>query len=318
MCAVAAGDNRLFGPRFDVPVPADGYRWWYVDGISADGRCGIVVIAFVGSVFSPYYFNARKRGGADPENHVAINVGLYGPRRDLWAMTERGRGSLEREVEWFRVGPSGLAWRDGRLDIDIRERSAPLGRAISGRVLLEPHYLNGRSFPLDLEKRHRWRPIAPAATISVEMQSPSISWQGHGYFDTNAGERSLESDFERWNWSRGEDAGATSITYAVTQRDGAERALALHFDKNGNLSQTEVPPQVSMPRTGWRIDRPTRSASAPVVQRTLEDTPFYSRSLLTESVNNQRRLLMHESLALHRFRSFWVRMLLPFRMPRLR
>jgi len=29
--------------------------WWYVDAISDDGQHALSVIAFVGSVFSPYY-----------------------------------------------------------------------------------------------------------------------------------------------------------------------------------------------------------------------------------------------------------------------
>ena len=36
---------------------------------------GLTIIAFVGSVFSPYY---HWSGRAEPENHVAINVALYG------------------------------------------------------------------------------------------------------------------------------------------------------------------------------------------------------------------------------------------------
>ena len=27
---------------FDQAVPDSGYRWWYVDGVSADGRFGVV------------------------------------------------------------------------------------------------------------------------------------------------------------------------------------------------------------------------------------------------------------------------------------
>ncbi len=47
-------------PNFDRPVVPGGYAWWYVDGISADGEDAITVIAFVGSVFSPYYAAARR------------------------------------------------------------------------------------------------------------------------------------------------------------------------------------------------------------------------------------------------------------------
>ncbi len=305
-------------PRFDAPVPDGGYRWWYVDGMNADGSYGIVVIAFIGSVFSPYYFRARRRGSADPHNHVAINIGLYGPRRNLWAMTERSSRSLEREIDFFRVGPSSLTWRAGRLEIDINERSAPLGLRIAGRVVVEPACLNNRDFPLDAEGRHRWRPIAPDARISVQLDRPELSWQGDGYIDTNAGERALEDDFVRWNWSRAVSRSETLITYAVTQVDGRDRALALAFDESGSCSERDVPSESQLPGTLWKVDRPARSHAASVLLRTLEDTPFYTRSMLSASAGNEEYLMMHESLDLERFRSRWVRTLLPFRMPRVR
>ena len=47
-------------------VPHDGYRWWYVDALSADGRHGITIIAFIGSVFSPFYAWSRRKRPADP------------------------------------------------------------------------------------------------------------------------------------------------------------------------------------------------------------------------------------------------------------
>ncbi|HTW26804.1 MAG TPA: carotenoid 1,2-hydratase, partial [Acetobacteraceae bacterium] len=46
------------------------------------------VIAFIGSVFSPYYAWARRRGAADPHAYCAVNVLLHGPAR-RWTMTER-------------------------------------------------------------------------------------------------------------------------------------------------------------------------------------------------------------------------------------
>ena len=63
------------GPGFDAAVRPGGYAWWYVDAFSDDGRFGLTIIAFVGSVFSPYY---AWRGRRDPLDHCAINVALYG------------------------------------------------------------------------------------------------------------------------------------------------------------------------------------------------------------------------------------------------
>jgi carotenoid 1,2-hydratase len=320
MGAMAASPHLAQGsgrPRFDITVPDSAYRWWYVDGISDDGQLGIVVIAFIGSVFSPYYFRARDKGPADPLDYCAINVGLYNARNKLWAMTERGRDALDRGVDWFRVGPSSLHWHDDRLEIEIRERSMPLARRIQGKVVVRPKVLNARCFPLDAGRRHCWQPYAPSAHIDVQMSAPSYRWQGHGYFDTNNGERALEDDFKGWDWSRGERPSGTSISYAVTQLDGTQRALALHFGHDGQCREVAVPAAVELPRTRWRIGRLARTAGHPVVSRTLEDTPFYARSALAVRESDGDRLVMHESLDLMRFRSAWVRFLLPFRMPRI-
>ena len=65
--------------RFQQAVPPRGYAWWYLDAFSSDGRYGLTVIAFIGSVFSPYYFRARRRNPATAaEDHCALNVALYG------------------------------------------------------------------------------------------------------------------------------------------------------------------------------------------------------------------------------------------------
>ncbi len=77
MAAQSGGSRRRACCRTSVrlSVPAGGYAWWYVDGVSDDGRHGITVIAFLGSVFSPYYAWSRDK---DPIDHSAVNVVLYG------------------------------------------------------------------------------------------------------------------------------------------------------------------------------------------------------------------------------------------------
>ena len=50
--------------------------------------------------------------------------------------------------------------------------------------------------------------------------------------------------------------------------------------------------------------------------RTLEDTPFYTRSLLRLDGAGTGLPMVHESLSMERFDRGWVRCLLPFRMPR--
>ena len=57
----ACGRNDKTGPCFDLNIPSNGYGWWYMDGLSDDGTKAVSVIAFIGSVFSPWYsWSGRK------------------------------------------------------------------------------------------------------------------------------------------------------------------------------------------------------------------------------------------------------------------
>ena len=48
----------------------------------------------------------------------------------------------------------------------------------------------------------------------------------------------------------------------------------------------------------------------------LEDSPFYSRTLLKLETAEGKAFAFHESLSLTRFRNRLVQLMLPFRMPR--
>jgi len=73
----AAIAEALRSERLDQEVEPGGYAWWYVDAISDDRRHGLTIIAFVGSVFSPY---CAWSGRADPLNHCAVAIALYGTK----------------------------------------------------------------------------------------------------------------------------------------------------------------------------------------------------------------------------------------------
>jgi carotenoid 1,2-hydratase len=52
------------------------------------------------------------------------------------------------------------------------------------------------------------------------------------------------------------------------------------------------------------------------IRRSLEDTPFYARSLLDCRILGHRVEAVHETLDARRFALWWVQNLLPWRMPR--
>ncbi|NJO37977.1 MAG: carotenoid 1,2-hydratase [Rhizobiales bacterium] len=329
---------------FTAEIARNGYAWWYVDGISDDGAFGLTIIGFIGSVFSPYYALARRRGRGEPANFVALNVALYGAGHNRWCMTERGRSALTRERTRLTIGPSMLRSEGDDLVITIDETTVPWPRRLKGEVRVTPAALTTRTFDLDDEGRHRWSPIAPRCRLQVAMDRPSIHWRGNGYLDRNQGERPLEDDFSCWDWSRAQVNDDTVILYDITRRDGGQHAIGLRVDRQGRCLDIEPPPRSPLPPTIWRVPRSTQCGckahlpgcarrlpwnegrgahgtrtpcSARIVD-TLEDTPFYSRSIIETHLLGQLTIAMHESLSLDRFRQRWVHLLLPFRMPRRR
>ncbi len=294
------------------------YRWWYVDGLSADGRHGITLIAFLGSVFSPYYAWDRRFGRGDPLDHCAVNVALYGASGGQWAMTERGRKRVARDATSLAIGPSSLEWDGTTLTIRVDEWTAPWPSRLRGVVRVKPAAMTDRSFALDPDGRHLWRPVAPCSTIEVELSDPALRWSGPAYFDINVGEEALERAFSHWDWSRAVTPRGTAILYDVRRRSGDDLAIAMMVDASGQVERLDCPPATKLRRTLWRMPRTTRADAGhrPSVRQTLEDAPFYARSLLTSHLGGSPVVAIHESLSLDRFSAAWVKALLPFRMPR--
>ncbi|MBX9931881.1 MAG: carotenoid 1,2-hydratase [Methylobacterium sp.] len=283
--------------------------------MSDDGRQGLTIIAFIGSVFSPYYAWDRSR---NPFAHCSVNVVLYGDRSNAFCMTERGERSLSRDARTIQIGPSGLEWDGTSLTIRLDEVTAPIPSRVRGTVRVHPPGITQAPQTLDARGRHRWWPMAPASPVEVNLTEPGVSWSGTAYFDTNHGDEPLEDGFSRWTWCRADLKPGAAILYDVVRRDGSTQDLTLRFDADGSAREIEPPSPAGLPKTGfWRMPRSTRSDDGRAeVVRTFEDTPFYARSLLASTLCGKAVKPVHESLSLDRFMNPLVRLMLPFRMPR--
>lgn len=321
--------------RFDLPVAPGGYAWWYLDVLSDDKALALTIIAFVGSVFSPHYASARRiaaRGGepAVPERFAAINVALVGrDGREHWALNEQSE--LTRTTERASIGRSSLSWQtDARgqhllVELDEHETrfGARRGAPLRGRIRLYPTALFGPRIELDRARpvaRHRWYPVAPHARAEVELESPALRFSGSGYHDVNSGDEALEHGFSAWTWSRAElDAERTAILYDLQPREGPADPRGWVFCTKRRtiveLAPETLAPAHALPPTRWRVGRAIRSdpGHTPVLIKTLADTPFYSRNLISVRIAGQAATAVHESLSLDRFASRFVQFLLRFK-----
>jgi carotenoid 1,2-hydratase len=324
--------------------------------VSEDGRIALTAIVFVGSVFSPYYARQRARAsrkalgdgssqgdvaaraGAPAEQHCAVNLAIYDRTSPRWVFTESPASALQRDASSLGIGRSTLRWEGDALVLDIDELTSPIGvgRRVRGRVSLHPEVMPGKVVFLDPNGRHRWQPVAPVARAEASFESPSLRFRGSAYHDSNWGDEPLEAAFRRWDWSRAElpasggssKSGRAHLLYDAELRDGTTIERAFEADDDGlhegavaahRLARTGLAPTpiFRMPRS-TRVDAEASGPSAAHVLRTLEDTPFYSRSLLQTRLRGQDVVSVHESLDLDRFTSSVVQLMLRFRMRRTR
>jgi len=309
------GGGPADGSRFDLAVPPGGYAWWYLDAVSDDGRNALTIIGFVGSVFSPYYAFARRNKPVPAENHVALNVALYGEKRG-WAMTERGASALDRDRDRLVIGPSAMRWEGCDLVISVQEWGFPLPRRLVGEIRVTPQVWGGQAFVLNEQGQHLWHPVSPLASVRLDFERPDLSWRGTGYLDHNRGDRPIAEGFEDWNWQRAAHENGALVAYSGTRRDGRNFGFCVDFGRDGVEREQVLPPGQMLPRTLWRVPRIAHGEAGTKLLKTLEDTPFYSRSIIEMAHIGRRLEAVQESLSLTRLTRPIVQAMLPFRMPR--
>ena len=265
-----------------LPLPAlpqapGAYRWFYAD-VSA-GDYSAVCIFMLGSLFSPRYSVAARRGGL-PLEHCAVNFALYhrGVRR-CWVLSEYPRAQLEEGGRRLVIGRSQLVReQDGRVRMEVDERSAPWGRPVRASLQLTPLTPRGDEVRLVDGLPHYWQALAPRAHALLQVQGPAaLQLEGLGYHDTNHGEEPLGQRLSRWAWTRTHLAERTLVDYRLP--DGT-LAVRLEARAGRVLCERHVAPGAETGLTGWglrvplRLEADGRALAAP---RLLESSPFYAR-----------------------------------------
>ncbi len=234
-------------------------------------------------------------------------------------MTDRGTSALRQTASRLEVGPSAMRWSKDQLIIDIDEIGAPpLVSRVRGRITLTPLALTKVELPLTDDGAHVWRPFAPRARISVDIDSPGWQWDGEGYFDANFGTRALEDDFSYWTWGRFPTGTGATCFYDAERRDGSTLAAAFSFDEHGHAHVIDAPPKAPLPRSNWLVKRETRAdpGFTPKQVRPMLDAPFYNRAAVRTCLDGDEVTGVFEALDLTRFRQPWLKPMIAMRVPR--
>lgn len=311
--------------RIDADRPG-AYQWWYFDATSDDGEHALVVIFFVGSVFSPWYFERLARGErARPREHCAVNVALSsrrrGPLASRWVFSEYGSfaGDISSELSigrsWLRKESSGAY----ELWLDDAPPRFGLPLPLRGRVRFEPDGASATPstgpFVLDREGRHRWAPVAPRCRVDAWFTAPSMRFSGSGYHDVNHGDEPLGAAFSKWHWARSHEPSRTRIRYDRALRDGTRRVLDVELTRERvHFVHRDEPRPMELAMGGWTLMEPARllvdANTALSDVRRVESSPFYARYTARTPDGAPA---VGEHLDLDRFSMATMQKMLPFR-----
>jgi carotenoid 1,2-hydratase len=248
-----------------------------------------------------------------------MNVATYGPG-GRFAMTDRGRTALRQSPRRLQIGPSSMTWKGGELIIEVNEIGGlPKVGRVRGQIRVTPSAITRVEMPLTDDGAHVWRPFAPAARVSCDLEAPGWQWDGHGYFDANFGTRALEADFATWTWGRFPTETGATCFYDAMRRDGTRLHSATRFEGDGTASEdATLPPLLPMRRSAWAVRRETRGDAGTRPRQVLPmlDAPFYCRAAVETTLDGFKTIGVHEALDLRRFRSPLLKPMLAVRVPR--
>ncbi|WP_224364989.1 carotenoid 1,2-hydratase [Hyalangium versicolor] len=290
-----------------LPSEPGAYRWFYADVTS--GELSAVFIFMVGSLFSPRYSVAARRGGL-PREHCAVNFALYHRGLRLrWVLSEYSR--LEQEsAHQLRIGRSTLSYEGDLVRMQVDERTAPWGRRVKACLVLEPLTPMGDEVQLAPGLPHWWQPLAPRTRARLEVETEGLSLEGLGYHDTNHGAEQLGARLRGWHWSRTHGEHETVVDYVLPDGIPPVQVVAgpwgLQSKRGSSAGVLETE------RTGWGLRVPRHLLTrAPVegAPRLLESSPFYARV----EASTQKANTLGEVADFRRFHSPLIRWMAHFR-----
>ena len=227
---------------------------------------------------------------------------LAGPDgRHIW----RSAGTAEKDRHDLKIGGASVSWANRHLTISFSQLpSGRLGRALSGRIQIDPVALTESELPITADGAHVWRPFAPTARVHVDLGTKLGHWVGHGGFDGYFGTRSLGMEFKSWSRSRFPMVDGGLLFVEAHRAARPPITAGYHFTDDGMATAIALPERLPLASTIWALERAVRGDDGTVPREilTVINLPDQSSALVETILSAQKLTGLHETVDLRRRR----------------
>ena len=286
---------------FDRTSPG-AHEWWYFDAISDDGRDAIVIVFYAGLPFDPSYGVATLRHLRSPAkypqpkalDHSAIGFSWY---RDGKTIAYALNG-FESTHFRHRAEPFSVEVATSRVDREVSGYRLTLDTpTVDGKPIRAEFRFRPADSTMPLERDlgttdapHNWILVASDCRVegTASVGDVSLTFDGRGYHDHNAGAEDLSIAMKRWEWGRVHRGQFTEVFYHSEPRRGEPSTLRVVL-RDGRPVDVRESLQITQGKPDGRnvfgvrhhhslsITDGTNAMLRRTTRLCLDDGPFYRR-----------------------------------------
>jgi carotenoid 1,2-hydratase len=282
-----------------------GYEWWYFDGLSDNGKEGIVIIIYETNPFSTRYIRELDNQTNKQKFYPAISVSLYKNGKTIYYSFmefDEGAFNWSEDSKELKIGKDSVRYSatDESLDFELTlDQQLESGYSVHGVIKGQGVKSHSKLIESVSEDQHAWNLLLPVVDLEVKLHvngvdgEEEVHFDGKGYHDHNTGQEPMMESFKDWYWGRYHFEGFTLVYYLMQKHGSTQFEGWLIDQKNQEVLEYFQEAELGYFSRNWfglnsarKIELKSGQVAVNIQCITkIDDGPFYQRFIGNSIIN---------------------------------